>query len=224
MHISLSHWILATLVVSNPYVAASLPPAISQNCSQIAVHPLPIQQVASYFPPREIADLLATEAIRRTIALYPLVIDGRDWDSLGNIFADNAVANYSDPIGVVEGPSGIKSGLQPGLAQFAGTQHMLGASVIDVCSPDSAISVTYYTASHFLSSNSTATSITDDSQVLYAYGQYQDTWKRQKDGTWKIIYRNLVYMVRALLAKDEKNSDPNDWNRDHLSPMSHKFC
>lgn len=32
-------------------------------------------------------------------------------------------------------------------------------------------------------------------QVATAHGQYQDLWRRQEDGSWRVVVRNLVYMV-----------------------------
>lgn len=146
------------------------------------------------FDPSTVVD---TEAIRQILLLYPLAIDGRAFSSLENIFAPDAVANYSAPIGVLAGTSAIATALETALAAFLGTQHHLGASNVRICgNQEQAISATYYRAVHFLSQNSTAGSsdIVSGNGVLYAYGQYQDTWEK-RGGQWKIIYRNLVYMV-----------------------------
>lgn len=77
------------------------------------------------------------------------------------------------------------------------TQHQFGTQVIDIVSPDAAQSVTYYRAAHF----GTAPDTTD--QVVTAYGQYQDAWRRRNDGTWGIARRNLVYMVNFAYVGDK---------------------
>lgn len=189
---------LAALFVTPFLVAAYQHP---QGCSQLASGPVALDQVPEYFPPQQNADvraLLDTESIRQTLAFYALAIDGRDFNSLPNVFTADAIANYSAPLGVLKGRDAIKTALAAALGTFTGTQHLLGTQVIDICGvgANAAVSVTYYRAAHFLPRNTSgeAVEVVDDSNVLYAYGQYQDTWKKEK-GTWKIAYRNLVYMV-----------------------------
>ncbi|OBT92191.1 hypothetical protein VE01_10042 [Pseudogymnoascus verrucosus] len=126
------------------------------------------------------------EAIRATLALYPLAIDGKNFDSLSRIFAQNAVANYSAPLNVLTPLSTIQSVLKSSLNPVT-TQHSFGTQLIDILSHDSAFSVTYYTATHFGRG-------TFGGKTATAFGQYQDVWKKQQDGKWKITHRNLIYM------------------------------
>ena len=128
------------------------------------------------------------EAIRQTLALYPFAIDGKNFDALSKMFAEDAVANYSEPLNVLTPLSVIQETLEASLMPVT-THHSFGTQYIAIISPKIAQSITYYTAAHF-GSGELAT------EVAYAYGQYQDTWHKQWDGTWKIVYRNLVYMVR----------------------------
>ncbi|KAL1651257.1 hypothetical protein SLS58_000596 [Diplodia intermedia] len=180
---------LSTTIASPP--SPEYPP----TCPQISPNPIPLQQVPSHFLPRAVIDVSATETIKRTLAIYALAVDGKDWAALDAVFAADAVANYSAPLGVLEGLSAIQSTLSASLAQFpGGTQHSLGTQIVDVCAQDVAVSVTYYTATHYLGAARDAASIVNGSQVLYAHGQYQDTWGKDQDGGWKIAYRNLVYM------------------------------
>lgn len=134
------------------------------------------------------ADPRSIEAIRATLALYPLAVDGKNFDALSRIFAEDAVANYSEPLNVLTPLSTIKSSLESSLNPVT-TQHAYGTQLIDILSPDSAFSVTYYTATHF-GKGSLFTG-----QTVTAFGQYQDVWRKQRDGAWKITHRNLVYMV-----------------------------
>ncbi|KAL1620266.1 hypothetical protein SLS56_009700 [Neofusicoccum ribis] len=179
-----------------PGLVASIhtPVGLYSNCTSLSPAPIPADELLSYFPPRPVHDFAAVENIRRTLATYAFAIDGKNWNALEYVFTKDAVANYSEPIGLLSGLEAIQTTLPPGLATFVGTQHHLGTQVIDVCSPDTAISVTYYRAAHFLSTTGAPTSVTDDDQVLTAWGQYQDTWKKQEDQSWKIVYRNVIYM------------------------------
>lgn len=133
------------------------------------------------------ADPHSIETIRATLALYPLAIDGKNFESLSLIFAPDAVANYSAPLNALTPLSTIQSVLETSLNPVT-TQHSFGTQLIDVLSYDSAFSVTYYTATHFGRGEF-------EGKTATAFGQYQDVWKKQRDGRWKIRHRNLVYMV-----------------------------
>ncbi|KAK6834715.1 hypothetical protein PG987_009409 [Apiospora arundinis] len=148
-----------------------------------------------FHQPNADSDLTAESTIRNTLALYPFAIDTRSWSALDGIFSTGARANYSYPLGVMEGREAIKTTLQKSLeTPFKGTQHMYGTQLIRVCSPTSAISITYYTAWHFLVSGNGPETVASPAGVLYANGHYQDTWERQGgDVGWRITNRNLVY-------------------------------
>ena len=51
------------------------------------------------------ADPRDVESIRNTLALYPLSIDGKNFDALSLVFTKDAVANYSEPLNVLTGLS-----------------------------------------------------------------------------------------------------------------------
>ncbi|KAL5456356.1 hypothetical protein PMIN07_006688 [Paraphaeosphaeria minitans] len=107
----------------------------------------------------------------------PVHIDGRAFPFLSSIFTTDAVANYSAPLGVLNGLSTIAATLEQALASFPGTKHLLGPQNVRICDSKKAISVAYYRAVHFLRQNGTVGpgDILGGDSVLYAYGQYQDT-------------------------------------------------
>jgi hypothetical protein len=148
--------------------------------------------------PQVLPDPIATEAIRQSLALYALAIDGRNYEVLRKVFTPNARANYSDPIGVLNGVQAIIDTLAPSLSTFVSTQHHLGTQLIHVCGLSSAVSVTYFQATHWFTPYTGVENPVDNSKVLIDKAQYQDTWARQKDGSWKITNRNLVRMVRFV--------------------------
>ncbi|KAK8034334.1 hypothetical protein PG993_009329 [Apiospora rasikravindrae] len=190
---------LALLVIPahglGPESTGSPPP--SKPCPDMAPGPVPLSELVQTLQPlNAVSDLAAESTIRNTLALYPLAIDTRTFSALDRIFSTDARANYSYPLGVMQGREAIKTTLQQALeTTWKGTQHMYGTQIIQVCSPMSAISVTYYTASHFLVAGTGPEALTGPQSVVYAYGQYQDTWERQggEDG-WRITNRNLVYL------------------------------
>ncbi|CAI7582416.1 unnamed protein product [Penicillium glandicola] len=122
--------------------------------------------------------------------IYAFAIDGKEFDTLDKVFTTDATANYSTPLNVLAPLTTIQSVLSTSL-ECVTTQHLLGTQRIDVLSPITANSVTYFRAAHFGKGD-----LAD--QVAYAYGQYQDNWQRQATGTWRIVHRNLVYMAPVI--------------------------
>ncbi|RAR01960.1 ethyl tert-butyl ether degradation protein [Stemphylium lycopersici] len=164
------------------------------GCPKIAPGPASFNDVAGQFNPQVLPDPIATESIRQTLALYAFAIDGRDFEALRKVFATDARANYSDPIGALNGVQAIIDTLRPSLDSFVTTQHHLGSQLIYVCGLSSAVSVTYFQATHWFTPYTGIANTVDNSQVLIDRSQYQDTWAKQWDGTWKITNRNLVRM------------------------------
>ncbi|KAJ5601186.1 hypothetical protein N7510_010720 [Penicillium lagena] len=175
------------LLAFTALVGLSLSTAAADPSSPLGAAPIPLPSLADDFVPQAGEDATVVEAIRNTLALYPFAIDGKNFDALGKVFAQNAVANYSAPLNVLTPLSNIESALAASL-ECVTTQHLFGTQLIDLVSPTVAESVTYYRAAHFGTGQATG-------QVVYAYGQYQDIWHRQSDQTWRIAHRNLVYMV-----------------------------
>ncbi|KAG9195452.1 hypothetical protein G6011_00573 [Alternaria panax] len=170
-----------------------------KGCPNIAPGPVGFSYLAEQFTPQALPDPIATESIRQTLALYALAIDGRNYELLRKVFATNVRANYSDPIGVLNGVQAIIDNLAPGLSTFVSTQHHLGTQLIHICGLTSAVSVTYFQATHYFTLYTGVGNPVDNSKVLIDKAQYQDTWARQSDGGWKITNRNLVRMGPATL-------------------------
>lgn len=174
------------LLLSLLAVSAALASQVSANTSPTGLH-----ELATNFPPTAIVDPISIESIRSTLALYPFAIDGKNFDALSNVFAADAAANYSAPLNVLSPLSDIKATLRASLSCVT-TQHQFGTQLIDIDGPLEARSVTYFRAAHF------GTTPETEDQVLYTFGQYQDAWRRQPDASWRIVRRDLVYMVGFL--------------------------
>ncbi|KAJ5152659.1 uncharacterized protein N7482_009137 [Penicillium canariense] len=167
-------------------VVAIFPQVTGSDSLAIPIAPISIGSLASQFSPPKREDAATIEAIRNTLAIYPFAIDGKDFDALSKVFTSDTTANYSAPLNVLTPLSTIQSTLKASLTCVT-TQHLYGTQLIDVISPTVARSVTYFRAAHFGKGDTTG-------QVLYAFGNYQDRWHLQDDHTWRITYRNLVYM------------------------------
>ena len=71
----------------------------------------------------EIQDLLAS---------YCDAIDSRNWDALDDIFAADAIIDYTAAGGAKGNLSETKTYLERALKQFSGMQHMLGLPVLKI--------------------------------------------------------------------------------------------
>ncbi|KPI34876.1 uncharacterized protein AB675_2243 [Cyphellophora attinorum] len=185
---------LAAMIPAPP--DAPTPPT---TCPKLAPGPVSFKFLAENFPAPKPTDLYAIEAIRQTAALYALAIDGKAFEALRKVFVPKVRANYSDPIGVLNGVDAVIQALAPGLESFASTQHHLGTQYIHICSATTAVSVTYFQASHYFDPYTGIQNPVGPDRVLVDNAQYQDVWAKQADGTWKITNRNLVRMGPATL-------------------------
>ena len=145
-------------------------------------------------------------AIRNTLALYPLAVDGKNFAAFSEIFTWDVYTNYSAPLNVLTPLSVLEATFEASLAPVT-TQHQYGTQLIDLLysdlaprseseceGPTRAFSVSYFTATHFGKG-------VYEGQLFVAYGQYQDSWvKNVSAGTWRIAVRNLVYMVSVILT------------------------
>ncbi|TGO63761.1 hypothetical protein BCON_0011g00580 [Botryotinia convoluta] len=170
----------------------------SSKCPDISPGPASPFQLSELLPISPLTDPVAIETIRNTLSLYAFAIDGRNWQAFSRVFASDARANYSEPIPVLYGLQNITDAVAAQIIPFAGTHHRYGTQYIAICSPASAISITYLEASHFFLPD-TAPVVEDDSHVLFATGRYEDTW-RKANGTWKIVNRNFVFIGPLILG------------------------
>ncbi|KAJ7213442.1 hypothetical protein GGX14DRAFT_618686 [Mycena pura] len=120
---------------------------------------------------------------------YALSIDGKNFSALDLVFAADAVANYSAPLGVLTPLATIQAVLASTLEKVT-VQHALSTQVIELLSEGEAFSVTYFTSTHFGMG-------AYEGEMVVAHGQYQDYWVFQHQ-SWKIRHRNLVYMGPAI--------------------------
>ncbi|KAK3672500.1 hypothetical protein LTR78_007550 [Recurvomyces mirabilis] len=124
------------------------PPQLPTNLTNTTISGLP----PSFFPSATGAtsqNPVFLEEIRYTLNLYPIIIDGKAFSALDQVFTATAVANYSSPLNVLTPLSTIKTTLAASLAPV-NTQHSLTTQFIEI-SPGActARSVSYYTAAHF---------------------------------------------------------------------------
>lgn len=134
------------------------------------------------------SDTHSLDTIRNKLALYTYILDGQQFSALDQVFADDAVANYSGSIGPLNGLSDIEDALGKSQALFGATQTLLGSVFVEVVDEHDAYSVAYFRSVQFR---------VGSGQVTYALGMYQDSWFRTdpKKQAWRIIRRNVVCQV-----------------------------
>ena len=126
------------------------------SCSSnitFSTNPVPLYDlINTYFPSNPTLPAHSAEdqaAIRNTLSLYPLALDGKNFADFHRVFTQDAVANYSAPIGVLNGVDVIAAALSTVL-QNVTTQHAYGTQVVSVGEGGCiAKTVTYYKADHF---------------------------------------------------------------------------
>lgn len=104
-----------------------------------------------------IYDSRAVISLQQTLALYPLAIDSKKFAALDQVFAEDVIANYSPPIGVLTGLPAVESVLQASLAPVL-TQHALSTFSVIELEEESASTVSsnasQYKGDKFLTLNS----------------------------------------------------------------------
>lgn len=143
------------------------------------------------------SDTHSIDTIRNKLALWTYILDGQQFSTLDQIFASDAIANYTDPIGLLNGLDEIEDGLQKSQASFEASQTLLGSVFVEVQGARDAFSVAYYRSVQFR---------VGSGQPTYTLGMYQDSWFRSnpKEQAWRIIRRNLVDQVSDSSSRTKR--------------------
>lgn len=188
-------WLLYLCVTAHAACTDTFQNCTPENAAEAGnLEPVPLFDTAAVYAgasARQDSPTLAQ--IRNTLSLYPLAVDGKNFDLLRNVFFQDAIANYSAPLNILTPLPVIEKALAAALASVT-TQHLLGTQVVEL-SPGGrkAKALTYFTATHFGKNQY-------EGQILQAYGQYQDILAKDKDSSWKIQIRNLQYMVGLAVS------------------------
>lgn len=131
----------------------------------------------------EIGDLLAR---------YCFAIDLRDWASLRQVFAPDAVITYSGPR-VSTGIDQIVAFFRVTASAVAATQHLLHTSRTWATGPDTAEGLSHVTAHHVAHD---AVLPAPEAATYTVTGTYNDLFVRTPQG-WRISRRTLTLLTRA---------------------------
>ena len=117
--------------------------------------------------------------VERALNLFARAMDDRDWAAMAEILAEDAQGDFGT--GRLEGSAAIIEMIRGFLDGCGPTQHLLGNVVIDVMG-DTAVSRAYIRDVHLNSAG-------DPSTRFYTIGDYHDTWRRRRDGSWCLTER-----------------------------------
>ncbi|MBB3048192.1 hypothetical protein FHR99_002466 [Litorivivens lipolytica] len=125
--------------------------------------------------------------IMNTLALFPRVVDNKQWDKVGDVFAAEVCFDYGD--------GGEKQGLDALVKQFkkfhdrcSAMQHLLGSIHVEI-DGDTALTRAYVQARH--------QGIGDKRNAIFdTHGEYTDQWQRLPEG-WRIVRRDASWSVFA---------------------------
>jgi 3-phenylpropionate/cinnamic acid dioxygenase small subunit len=129
------------------------------------------------------------EGIRRLKARYFRLMDTKQWDEWAELFVDEARLRYGpDADEVLNGRSAIVGGVSQALAD-AVTVHHGHQSEIEIVSTDEATAVW---------------AMADDVALpglrLRGAGHYHDVYRKEPDGSWRIVSSELVRLRRDVVA------------------------
>ena len=135
--------------------------------------------------------------IQQLIYRYGWAIDHREFDSLDDIFTEDAVIHYDVEGGTKKPFQEMKTWLPGGLSQFRLTQHNMSNPMVEI-DGDRASSRTYGHLIHVQEVLAGGTS------VMRHHAIYTDAWVRTPAG-WRIEHRTLsnLYMDGPVLPVDE---------------------
>lgn len=117
--------------------------------------------------------------VQRALNLFARAMDERDWAAMAEILDEDAEGDLGT--GRRQGRTAIIDVIREFLDKCGPTQHFLGNVIIDVTG-DTAVSRAYIRDVHL---NTAA----DPSTRFYTIGDYHDTWRRRRDGSWCLTER-----------------------------------
>lgn len=107
-------------------------------------------------PPSVLPTLLVTPPdpetaaqISHLLSLYAFLVDNRSFPLMSTIFTPDFVANYSLPVGILQGMDNLVHALDEVTKDFSKSQHMLGTQVMGIQADGAVWCVTYLEARHW---------------------------------------------------------------------------
>lgn len=134
-----------------------------------------------------LAATLAEREIVRGLSHFARILDGKQWDRLGDVFAEDISFDYGS--GKDEkGMTALTHNMRRFLDQCGGTQHLIGSIIVDV-DGDAATSRAYVQARHQRADDPAG-------PIFDSNGEYVDRWERRAQG-WRIVRRDALWAAHS---------------------------
>jgi ketosteroid isomerase-like protein len=133
----------------------------------------------------DLQTLLDERAIMHGLGRFARILDGREWDAVHEVFADDVTFNYGDGREQT-GIGAMTKQFRDFLGGCGPSQHLLGTIVIKV-EGDKGTSNAYVQARHQGKNGR-------ENLRLDSNGEYVDQWERRPEG-WRIVRRDVRWLV-----------------------------
>lgn len=131
--------------------------------------------------------LLDEREIVRGLSRFARILDHKQWDRLGDVFADDICFDYGTG-GDQHGMAALTVNMRRFLDRCGGTQHLIGSILVDV-EGDRATSRAYVQARH--------QRVDDPAGPIFdSNGEYVDQWERRPEG-WRIVRRDALWAAHT---------------------------
>ena len=131
--------------------------------------------------------LLDEREIIRGLSRFARILDNKQWDRLGDVFADDLSFDYGTG-GDQYGMAALTTNMRRFLDHCGGTQHLIGSILVDV-DGDRATSRSYVQARH--------QRVDDPAGPIFdSNGEYVDQWERRAEG-WRIVRRDAIWAAHT---------------------------
>lgn len=135
-----------------------------------------------------VAELAAERAIRDGLARFARVLDGKEWDKLGDVFAADLTYNYG--IGEEAGIAALTQNMRRFLDVCGPSQHLLGSITIAVAPGGTAATSRAYVQARHQRAGDHGGPIYDSN------GEYVDRWELRPEG-WRIVRRDALWQTQS---------------------------
>ena len=133
------------------------------------------------------ASMMDEREITRQLSQFARILDTKQWDRLGNVFANDIVFDYGSGRDD-HGMAALTLNMRRFLDRCGGTQHLIGSLLIDVAG-DRATSRAYVQARH--------QRVNDHAGAVFdSNGEYVDQWERRAQG-WRIVRRDALWAAHT---------------------------
>ena len=133
------------------------------------------------------AALLDEREIMRGLSRFARILDNKQWDRLGDVFAQDISFDYGSGKDE-QGMAALTLNMRRFLDRCGGTQHLIGSTLVDV-DGDRATSRAYVQARHQRADDAAG-------PIFDSNGEYIDHWERRADG-WRIVRRDAFWAAHT---------------------------